>query len=86
MIDYLKERRVRIGAVLLPIKSWNDNQPFADEFARRVKEIVHARGIELLDLSHAVPDAEYYDDTHLSFRGQKRIDSNIRKFVNGLGQ
>lgn len=81
MIDYLKERQARIGAVLLPIKSWNDQQPFAAEFSRRVIELCQSKKVALLDISRVVPDAEFYDDTHLSLRGQKAIDPRIREFV-----
>src|SRR5205823_2788082 len=86
MIDYLRSQRVRVGAVLLPFMTWSDRQPFAAAFAERVAGICRAAGIELLDLSRAAPDDEFYDDTHLSYQGQVRIDGMIRDFVSKTAQ
>jgi hypothetical protein len=81
MIDYLQQRRVRVAAILLPIMSWNDQQPFAAKFAVRAKALCDSHHVLLFDLSHAVPDDEFFDDTHLGYHGQKRVDPRIWEFV-----
>ena len=81
MIDYLRSQRVRVGAVLLPFMTWNDRQPYAAAFAQHVEEICRDAQVEVLDLSRAAPDDEFYDDTHVSNRGQVQIDAMIRDFV-----
>jgi hypothetical protein len=81
MIDYLQSHKVRVAALLLPIMTWNEEQPFAAAFSRRAHELCQSKNVPLLDLARSVPDDEFFDDTHLSYRGQKRIDPVILEFV-----
>jgi hypothetical protein len=81
MIDYLHSHKVRVAALLLPIMTWNDEQPFAAAFSQRAHELCQAKNVPLLDLARSVPDDEFFDDTHLAYRGQKRIDPQILEFV-----
>ena len=84
MIAYLQSRHVRVAALLLPIMKWNDEQPFAAAFNRRAHELCQSKNVPLLDLARSVPDDEFYDDTHLAYRGQKRVDPMILEFVKSI--
>jgi hypothetical protein len=84
MIDYLQSHQVRVAALLLPVMTWNDDQPFAAAFGRRVHELCQAKNVPLFDLARAVPNDEFFDDTHLAYRGQKRIDPLILEFVKSI--
>ena len=86
MIDYLRWNQVRLAAVLLPIMTWNDSQPFASAFAKRAAALCQEKGVTMLDLSRAVPDEEFFDDTHLSYRGQMRVDPMILEFVRRIAR
>lgn len=73
MIDYLKAHGAKVTAVLLPLETWTNRQPYAEAFRQRVERICSARGVPLFDLSREVPDSEFFDKSHLSYRGQAHI-------------
>jgi hypothetical protein len=77
MIDYLRDRRVRVAVVLLPEGSWEDNLPYSAAYAFRVRSLCAKRGIALHDLSRLLRDDEFGEYGHPNLTGVDKVDREL---------
>ncbi len=70
LLDDLKARGVKVIGILLPRGSWTEGAP-AEAFSDEMRRIYAQRQIPLLDYSRSVPDADYMDSVHYSFKGRR---------------
>ena len=72
-IDYLRQHQISVAAVLLPMKRFNDRQPFAAAFHDAVRRLCLEKQVPLTDYSRSMPDSEFADATHLNYVGQHKL-------------
>ncbi|KQW40248.1 hypothetical protein [Rhizobacter sp. Root404] len=72
-IRLLQSRGIEVQAVVLPMKAFNDRQPFAAAFSDAARSICDRLHVPLNDSSRALTDAEFADGTHLNYVGQTKF-------------
>lgn len=84
-VGYLKRRDVRMLVVDMPHASWNDALPFRQGYLRRLRAVCDRNGVEILDLSKRIADAEYADSVHFTTVGiEKFQDALTGRFLDHL--
>lgn len=81
MLDYLRERGVRVHVVLPPYPTFHDELPFAVEYRKRVLYMLETRRIPITDFSHLLPDDEFVDGTHFRYNGQLQVHNLYRELA-----
>ena len=81
MVDYLRQRNVQVCGVLLPLASWNREQPYAERFGQEVAQIFADQRLPLEDLSSAVGDSGFRDPTHLNWDGEQQISPRLEELA-----
>ena len=76
-IDYLQSHSIRVRAVILPFKRFNDRQPFARAFLDAATRLCDARNVPLTDSSHDFAEADFADQSHLSYTGQHKFSPTM---------
>jgi hypothetical protein len=64
-IDDLQARGIDVQAVVLPMKTFNNRQPFAQAFMDATARLCERRKVPLTDYSRRFPDTAFADGTHL---------------------
>ncbi|MCG3195889.1 MAG: hypothetical protein GHCLOJNM_00358 [bacterium] len=81
MLDYLRERGVRVSVALLPRVSWTHELPYPARYLEGVTRICRARSTPLLDLSALLPDEEFVDSSHVNLTGLRKQHSALMSFA-----
>jgi hypothetical protein len=76
-LDYLRQRGAKVLVIDMPRASWNGEVPIEQEYRKRMRGICDRAGVEVLDLSHTIPDDDFADSTHLSPSGIERFQAAV---------
>lgn len=77
MVDYLRERKVRVEFILLPYGSWSQGGYFEAAYSERVREIAAERGIKVHDWTTRLADEEFQDSGHPGIAGADRLEPDF---------
>ena len=72
-IELLRQHNLNVRAVILPMRTFNDAQPFAKAFAADAARLCQSANVPLIDYSHMFVDTEFADGTHLNYAGHHRL-------------
>jgi hypothetical protein len=81
LLDYLRERKVRVQVILPPQGTWQDGLPFATTYRAMLGPVLESRQIPVTDLSRLLPDEEFADDIHPRYSGQWKLHKIYRELA-----
>lgn len=82
LIGYLRERNVTTTVVLLPRVGWTDDLPYPAQYEEGVKALCDSESVELVDLSHLIPDDLFVDSSHVNLAGLRKQHSALAAIAN----
>ena len=83
LLDYLRQRNVRVRAILRASGSWIAAGPYAGAYREMIEPLLASRGAPLIDQTGALPDEEMGDFVHPRYTGQLRIHALDTKLATG---
>jgi hypothetical protein len=88
-VDLLRAQGIPIVAFLTPtnhalLHEYIDVPAYAAN-AAYLEKVLERRGVRVIDLDRAVPAGEFFDNVHLTARGQRRLAAVLARSVPELG-
>jgi hypothetical protein len=81
MLEYLRERDVRVLVVLMPQGSWETNLPYQKPYKDAIAGVCRVKAVKCLDWSAFLDDDEFADNSHANLFGIEKFQRSILDFA-----
>jgi hypothetical protein len=72
-IFLLRLHHAQVKVMLLPEATWDDELPYKPRYEAKIRALCQETSTPLIDLSRAMPDEAFVDNSHLTVDGQKKF-------------